>query len=107
MVDEATHIVVSRQLLSDLSRGVKDVKENGVEVCEALVEEISKRLVSFEEPVSVLREYWADLLEAEEEYEDAARVLEGMCRKSRTKIRRRMLSVSCPQESCWILRIAR
>ena len=40
--------------------------------------EISKRLVSFEEPVSVIRELWADLLEANEEFEEAARVLEGI-----------------------------
>lgn len=50
----------------------------GLQLCESTVGEISKRLVSFEEPVSVIRELWADLLEAEEDFEEAARVLEGI-----------------------------
>ena len=78
MVDEATHIVVSRQLLSELSRAIKGVEKDALDICESLVSGISTRLVSFEEPVSVLREFWADLLEADEEYEEAARVLEGI-----------------------------
>ncbi len=47
-------------------------------MCESAVAEISKRLVSFEEPVSVIRELWAEHLEGQEEYEEAARVLEGI-----------------------------
>merc|ERR1711991_1067259 len=78
MVEEDTHIVVSRQLLSEYSKGLKQVKADQGALCEFSVETISKRLVSFEEPVSVIREYWADLLEGEEDYEEAARVLEGI-----------------------------
>ena len=47
-------------------------------MCESAVAEISKRLVSFEEPVSVIRELWAEHLEGQEEFEEAARVLEGI-----------------------------
>lgn len=45
---------------------------------ETSVAEISKRLVSFEEPVSVIREYWASLLEADQDYEEAARVVRAI-----------------------------
>lgn len=129
LVEEATHIVVSRQLLGEvrnrlpcvclgstqvhvlgqpdkrvpalnraffffflffsrknnrcfpfaqLSKALKTLPaEAGLALCESTVAEISKRLVSFEEPVSVIRELWADLLEAGEDFEEAARVLEG------------------------------
>ncbi len=78
-MEEATHIVVSRQLLSEFSKGVKGLADEvSLVVCESSVAEISKRLVSFEEPVSVIREHWASLLEKQDEYEAAARVLEGI-----------------------------
>ena len=71
--------MVSRQLLSEFSKAIKGLPvEEGTRVCEAAVEAISKRLVSFEEPVSVIRELWADYLEHEEDFEQAARVLEGV-----------------------------
>jgi hypothetical protein len=62
-----------------LSKALKTLPaEVALRLCESSVAEISKRLVSFEEPVSVIRELWADLLEADEAFEEAARVLEGI-----------------------------
>ena len=80
MVEEKTHIVVSRQLLSHFSKEAfhdLDV-DSSMELASSSVEIMSERLVSFEEPVSVVRELWADILEEEEQYDDAARVLEGI-----------------------------
>lgn len=95
-MEEATHIVVSRQMLSEFSKLLSKLKPDvakdvaGTRACariahalaltcervtESSVTEISKRLVSFEEPVSVIREFWASLLEADQDYEEAARVV--------------------------------
>lgn len=65
--------------MSEYSKAIKTLpSEVAIGLCEKSVQEISKRLVSFEEPASVIREQWAGLLEENEEYEEAARVLEGI-----------------------------
>ncbi|TFK56008.1 hypothetical protein OE88DRAFT_1652571 [Heliocybe sulcata] len=78
--------VVGRQVLADLAKalGAAAIKDSAIrrQVVEDTLAVVQPRLVSYEEQVNVLRFQLADLLEAEEEWSDAARVLMGISLES-------------------------
>ncbi|KAF9485325.1 hypothetical protein BDN70DRAFT_871348 [Pholiota conissans] len=79
---DSVGLVVGRQVLSELVRilgedAIKDVALRKL-VVEDTLETVQPRIVSYEEQVNSLRFQLADLLEGEEEWSDAARVLMGI-----------------------------
>jgi COP9 signalosome complex subunit 4 len=75
-------LVVGRQVLSELVKilgegGIKDI-DLRKRVVEDTLATVQPRIVSYEEQVNSLRFQLADLLEQEEEWSDAARVLMGI-----------------------------
>jgi len=79
---DSVGLVVGRQVLSEL---VKILGEGGISdsdlrkrVVEDTLATVQPRIVSYEEQVNTLRFQLADLLEEEEEWSDAARVLMGI-----------------------------
>ncbi|KAH9482689.1 COP9 signalosome complex subunit 4 [Psilocybe cubensis] len=79
---ESVGLVVGRQVLSELVKilgegAIKDVALRK-RVVEDTLSTIQPRIVSYEEQVNSLRFQLADLLEEEEEWSDAARVLMGI-----------------------------
>lgn len=79
---ESVGLVVGRQVLTELVKILGDGTVKDMELRKRLVEDtlatIQPRIVSYEEQVNSLRFQLADLLEAEEEWSDAARVLMGI-----------------------------
>eukprot|EP00054_Salpingoeca_dolichothecata_P003209 m.25856 g.25856 ORF g.25856 m.25856 type:complete len:405 (+) comp13646_c0_seq1:73-1287(+) len=84
MTQESVPLVVSRQLLSEFAASLRqEVGKEGSslpsdtlkELCEFYLQKTEPRVVSFEEQVSVVRVVLADLLEAEQNWAEAARAL--------------------------------
>ncbi|KIM46149.1 hypothetical protein M413DRAFT_441215 [Hebeloma cylindrosporum] len=79
---DSVGLVVGRQVLSELVKILGDGAIKDVEVRKRVVEDtlatVQPRIVSYEEQVNSLRFQLADLLEEEEEWSDAARVLMGI-----------------------------
>ncbi|TFK43497.1 hypothetical protein BDQ12DRAFT_731513 [Crucibulum laeve] len=75
-------LVVGRQVLSELVGVLGEGAIGDAELRKRVVEDtlatIQPRIVSYEEQVNILRFQLADLLEVEEEWSDAARVLMGI-----------------------------
>ncbi|OCH94101.1 hypothetical protein OBBRIDRAFT_197228 [Obba rivulosa] len=82
VIQESVGLVISRQILSDLvaalQRGAIPAPDLKKHVVQDVLEIIQPRLVSYEEQVNSLRFQLADILEAEEEWSAAARVLMGI-----------------------------
>ncbi|KAJ7781206.1 hypothetical protein B0H16DRAFT_1671545 [Mycena metata] len=78
---DSVGLVVGRQVLSELVKilGEGAIKEPELRktVVEATLATIQPRIVSYEEQVNILRFQLADILEEEEEWSEAARVLMG------------------------------
>ncbi|KJA30241.1 hypothetical protein HYPSUDRAFT_50595 [Hypholoma sublateritium FD-334 SS-4] len=79
---DSVGLVVGRQVLSELVKilgegAIKDV-DLRKRVVEDTLETVQPRIVSYEEQVNSLRFQLADLLEGEEDWSDAARVLMGI-----------------------------
>ncbi|KAJ7904551.1 hypothetical protein B0H14DRAFT_2663431 [Mycena olivaceomarginata] len=78
---ESVGLVVGRQVLSELVKILGDGVVKSPELHKTLVEgtlaTIQPRIVSYEEQVNILRFQLADILEQEEEWSEAARVLMG------------------------------
>ncbi|EPQ59495.1 hypothetical protein GLOTRDRAFT_136354 [Gloeophyllum trabeum ATCC 11539] len=83
---DAVGPVVGRQVLSELAKalggGVIKASATRKQIVEDTLAIVQPRLVSYEEQVNVLRFQLADLLEEEEEWSDAARVLMGISLES-------------------------
>ncbi|RDB22701.1 COP9 signalosome complex subunit 4 [Hypsizygus marmoreus] len=79
---DSVGLVVGRQVLSELVKILGDGAIKDVELRKRVVEDtlntVQPRIVSYEEQVNTLRFQLADLLEEEEEWSDAARVLMGI-----------------------------
>ncbi|KAF9457017.1 hypothetical protein BDZ94DRAFT_1274274 [Collybia nuda] len=75
-------LVVGRQVLSELVKILGEGTIKDINLCKRVVEDtlatVQPRIVSYEEQVNTLRFQLADLLEEEEEWSDAARVLMGI-----------------------------
>ncbi|KAJ6539381.1 hypothetical protein B0H19DRAFT_1178776 [Mycena capillaripes] len=78
---DSVGLVVGRQVLSELVKILGDGAIKNPELRKAVVEDtlalIQPRIVSYEEQVNTLRFHLADILEEEEEWSEAARVLMG------------------------------
>ncbi|KAJ7507847.1 hypothetical protein B0H11DRAFT_2153410 [Mycena galericulata] len=78
---DSVGLVVGRQVLSELVKILGEGVVKNPELRKTLVEDtlatIQPRIVSYEEQVNVLRFQLADILEEEEEWSEAARVLMG------------------------------
>ncbi|KAG5649032.1 hypothetical protein DXG03_000381 [Asterophora parasitica] len=79
---ESVGLVVGRQVLSELVKILGEGSIKDVELRRRVVEDtlntVQPRIVSYEEQVNTLRFQLADLLEEEEEWSEAARVLMGI-----------------------------
>ncbi|GAA5862614.1 hypothetical protein JCM1840_002613 [Sporobolomyces johnsonii] len=72
--------IVARQVLADYVAKVGEIqdREQRKEVMRMSLDKLQPRVSSFEEQVCTLREQYADLLEADEEFPEAAKVLIGI-----------------------------
>jgi COP9 signalosome complex subunit 4 len=79
---DSVGLVVGRQVLSELVKVLAEGAIKDVELRKRVVEDtlntVQPRIVSYEEQVNTLRFHLADLLEEEEEWSPAARVLMGI-----------------------------
>ncbi|THH28947.1 hypothetical protein EUX98_g5236 [Antrodiella citrinella] len=82
VVQDSVGLVVGRQVLSELVKNIEEGAVKSVDVTKAIVEDtlqiLQPKLVSYEEQVNSLRFQLAQLLENEEEWSQAARVLMGI-----------------------------
>ncbi|RUS29362.1 hypothetical protein BC938DRAFT_480749 [Jimgerdemannia flammicorona] len=80
VIHEQVGLVVSRQVLSDFCSLVDRVVdiEARKEVLKYAIERIQPRVVSFEEQMSIIREKLSEAYEKEDDYIEAAKVLQGI-----------------------------
>ncbi|XP_057375588.1 COP9 signalosome complex subunit 4-like isoform X2 [Daphnia carinata] len=79
IVHENVSLVISRQLLSEISCHVPKLSdEMGKSVCSFALGKIQPRVISFEEQVASIRQHLADIYEREQCWKDAANVLVGI-----------------------------
>jgi len=82
VVQESVGLVIGRQILSELVKALEEERVSAPGLRKQIVQEtlatIQPRIVSYEEQVNSLRFQLADLLEAEESWTEAARVLMGI-----------------------------
>ncbi|KAG0349901.1 COP9 signalosome complex subunit 4 [Podila minutissima] len=80
--EESVGLVVSRQALSDLTAAVEGAAqlpaENKKRVYKHALDKVQGRVVSFEEQVSSIRNNLASIYEDEEDWAEAAQVLQGI-----------------------------
>ncbi|EMD40729.1 hypothetical protein CERSUDRAFT_103107 [Gelatoporia subvermispora B] len=90
VIQESVGLVISRQILTDLvlglQRGAIADSQLKKSIVQDILEIIQPRLVSYEEQVNSLRFQLADILEAEEEWSTAARVLMGISLDSSQRV---------------------
>ncbi|KAI0340934.1 hypothetical protein BDW22DRAFT_1359782 [Trametopsis cervina] len=76
------NVVIGRTVLQELGKGLSDKAVADAELRKQIVQDtlqvVQPRLVSYEEQVNVLRLILADILESEEDWSDAAKVLTGI-----------------------------
>ncbi|KAH9899865.1 hypothetical protein C8Q73DRAFT_743706 [Cubamyces lactineus] len=79
---ESIGLVISRSILSELVKALSEGKVKDTNLRKQIVEDtlsiVQPRIVSYEEQVNSLRFQLADILEEEEQWSDAARVLMGI-----------------------------
>ncbi|KAK9836339.1 hypothetical protein WJX81_006781 [Elliptochloris bilobata] len=79
MLSESVPLVVSRQILLAFSQDINRLPpDTNKAVATYALERIQPRVVSYEEPVTTIREQLAATLEAEEDWAKAAQVLAGI-----------------------------
>ncbi|KAH9951581.1 hypothetical protein B0H21DRAFT_181810 [Amylocystis lapponica] len=82
VVQESVGLVIGRQVLSELVKALSEGVIAGADLRKRIVEDtlatVQPRIVSYEEQVNSLRFQLADILEAGEEWSEAARVLMGI-----------------------------
>ena len=77
VVAESTGLIVSRQVLTEFVSAVTSIQnaEQKRNILQSVIAVLQPRAVTFEEQISALRLMLADLLEAEEDWSDCAKVL--------------------------------
>ncbi|CAI2165813.1 3539_t:CDS:2 [Funneliformis geosporum] len=80
IVQEQVGLVISRQVLSDFVQGVDKISNSEIKkrVLHFALSKVQPRVVSFEEQISTLREKLAEIYENEEDWLEAAKVLQGI-----------------------------
>ncbi|CAG8542933.1 5376_t:CDS:2 [Diversispora eburnea] len=80
IVQEQVGLVISRQVLSEFVQGVDKIENSEIKkrVLHFALGKVQPRVVSFEEQISTLREKLAEIYENEEEWLEAAKVLQGI-----------------------------
>lgn len=79
IVHENVSLVISRQLLSEISSHVPKLSDEiGKSVCSYALSKIQPRVISFEEQVASVRQHLADIYEREQCWKEAANVLVGI-----------------------------
>ncbi|GES96870.1 COP9 signalosome complex subunit 4 [Rhizophagus clarus] len=80
IVQEQVGLVISRQVLSDFVQGVDKISNPEIKkrVLHFALNKVQPRVVSFEEQISTLREKLAEIYENEEDWVEAAKVLQGI-----------------------------
>lgn len=79
IVHENVSLVISRQLLSEISCHVPKLSDEiGKAVCSFALGKIQPRVISFEEQVATVRQHLADIYEREQCWKEAANVLVGI-----------------------------
>jgi COP9 signalosome complex subunit 4 len=79
VVVEDTPVIISRQLLQLFAVGIGGLP-NPVhkEIAQYALTKVQPRVVTFEEQVTVIRENLAELYQAEQDFLQAAQILEGI-----------------------------
>ncbi|XP_065158268.1 COP9 signalosome complex subunit 4 [Atheta coriaria] len=79
IVNENVSLIISRQLLSDLSLNLTRLPDNiSKEVAHYTLDKVQPRVISFEEQVSMIRQHLGNIYENEQKWRDAANVLVGI-----------------------------
>jgi len=79
VVNENVSLVISRQLLTDVTSSLHHLGEEASKtVSHFLLEKVQPRVISFEEQVASIRQYLAGLYERENSWKEAANVLVGI-----------------------------
>ncbi|CAG8565382.1 11484_t:CDS:2 [Racocetra fulgida] len=80
IVQEQVGLVISRQILTEFVLGIDKIGNSAIKkrVLNFALNKVQPRVVSFEEQISTLREKLAEIFEAEEDWLEAARVLQGI-----------------------------
>lgn len=79
VVNENVSLIISRQLLSDLSLNLTRLPDNiSKEVAHYTLDKVQPRVISFEEQVSMIRQHLGNIYENEQKWRDAANVLVGI-----------------------------
>lgn len=79
IVKETVSLVISRQLLSDVSTHLTSMADHVAKtVAHFTLDKVQPRVISFEEQVASIRQHLADIYERESSWRDAAAVLTGI-----------------------------
>ncbi|KAG0719749.1 COP9 signalosome complex subunit 4 [Chionoecetes opilio] len=79
IVKENVSLVISRQLLSDVSTHLTSMADNAAKpVAHFTLDKVQPRVISFEEQVASIRQHLADIYERESAWREAAAVLTGI-----------------------------
>ncbi|CAG8728417.1 30192_t:CDS:2 [Racocetra persica] len=80
IVQEQVGLVISRQILTEFVLGIDKIGNSAIKkrVLNFALNKVQPRVVSFEEQISTLREKLAEIFEAEEDWLEAAKVLQGI-----------------------------
>ncbi|KAK9694751.1 hypothetical protein K7432_013296 [Basidiobolus ranarum] len=79
ILEENVGLVVSRQVLFELSEGLEKISTDVAKGTMIFaLEKMQPRIVSFEEQISIMREKLALIYENEEDWSEAARILQGI-----------------------------
>ncbi|RIB09653.1 PCI domain-containing protein [Gigaspora rosea] len=80
IVQEQVGLVITRQILTEFVQGIDKIENSTIKkrVLNFALNKVQPRIVSFEEQISTIREKLAEILEAEEDWLEAAKVLQGI-----------------------------
>lgn len=80
IVNENVSLVISRQLLTEVSSRLSKMKDDNVSkaVAHFTLGIVQPRVISFEDQVGAIRQHLADIYEREQDWRQAAQVLTGM-----------------------------
>ncbi|XP_076040568.1 COP9 signalosome subunit 4 [Oratosquilla oratoria] len=79
IVRETVSLVISRQLLTDVSSHLTNMSDNVAKtIAHYTLEKVQPRVISFEEQVASMRQHLADIYEREGQWKEAAAVLTGI-----------------------------
>lgn len=79
VVNENVSLVISRQILTDVSTQLSNLPDNvSKTIAHFTVEKVQPRVISFEEQVANIRQHLAEIYEREHNWREAANVLVGI-----------------------------